>query len=183
MWLKWTRWMVKKGGLGWVSKTPVCPTYRSDWCLRAQRAYIGLTIQLSFKIGRKATRTVHTRSNMANNGVSWHAQNNGRTNVERGRERDKSFVPISKITMSGDRFATTPKSYFRNFLTARPPTPCINTLAVPSNPKLNRERSTKWARRSLLSRRTSEWPRTRTFGTRVAVLDIILTAYWLCAEI
>jgi hypothetical protein len=42
-----------------------------------------------------------------------------------GGKRDKSFVPISRMTISGDRRATTPRSWFRTFLTVRPPIPCM----------------------------------------------------------
>ena len=78
-------------------------------------------------------------------GVTWHKTTarteysaiNERTSssmsepTTSGGARAKLFVPISRMTISGDILAITPISNFLNFGTVRPPTPCINILAVP----------------------------------------------------
>ena len=61
----------------------------------------------------------HTRSSMSEPTTS-------------GGVRDKSFVPISSMRMSGAILEITPRSYLLNFGTVRPPTPCMWISAVPS---------------------------------------------------
>ncbi len=90
---------------------------------------------------------------------------------------------VQNYDISGDKFATTPKSYVSNFLTVRPPTPCMSTSTIPSSPKFKLARSSKRARRSLFSRRTNEWPRMRTFGTCVEVVAIITNYLTVCYRI
>lgn len=54
-----------------------------------------------------------------------------------GRTVDKSLVPISKSTISGERSRTTCKSSLRSFETVRPPIPKSKkeTVAVPTRLK------------------------------------------------
>jgi hypothetical protein len=95
----------------------------------------------------------------------------------RTQARDKSFVSISRMTISGDILVITPISICLNLGAVRPPTPCINISAVPCRSKFLAARSSKRACRSLRSLRTNEWPQISSLGISVPVDETAIVSY------